>query len=208
MIQTKPKEKEILYQLINYDNNKALLERVPHIRYLDMAIIFYYWKDFGERSLGAGIVSREQMQEWGYTLEELEKTAACNTPRLFPVLFQPIEELIREMIGEELEEVLREKRNDPSLIPMHVLTNQSKLFGAAVILYPQVLWAISHTLQDDLYILPSSIHECIIVPTSVKCSRKELQQIVEEVNEIQVPKMEILSNHVFLYKKEEDCIEL
>ncbi|MDO5389686.1 MAG: DUF5688 family protein [Eubacteriales bacterium] len=205
MIQTRPKEKEILYQLINYDCNRALLERVPHIRYLDMAIIFYYWKDWEDRSLGAGIVSKAQMEEWGYTLEELEKAAAFNTPRLFPVSFQPIEELIRELIGEEL---CKMEREDPYLIPMHVLTNQSKLFGAAAILYPQVLWAISHTLQGDLYILPSSIHECIIVPMSVKCSRKELEEIVKEINETQVPKTEILSNHVFIYRKEEDCIEL
>ena len=145
------------------------------------------------------------MEEWGYTLEELEKAASFNTPRLFPVSFRPIEELVRELIGEE---IWRMDREDPSLIPMHVLTNQSKLFGAAAILYPQVLWAVSHTLQDDLYILPSSIHECIIVPMSVKCSRKELQEIVKEINETQVPKAEILSNHVFIYRKEEDCIEL
>lgn len=205
MIQTRPKKKEILYQLINYDSNKGLLGCVPHIRYLDMAIIFYYWKDLNDRSLGAGIISREQMEEWGYTLEELEKAASFNTPRLFPVSFRPIEELVRELIGEE---IWRMDREDPSLIPMHVLTNQSKLFGAAAILYPQVLWAVSHTLQDDLYILPSSIHECIIVPMSVKCSRKELQEIVKEINETQVPKAEILSNHVFIYRKEEDCIEL
>ena len=205
MIKTKPKEKEILYQLINYDNNRELLERVPHIRYLDMAIIFYYWKDRKDRSLGACIVSLAQMEEWGYTLEELEKTAAFNTPQLFQVSFQPIEELIKEMVGEEL---WCTEPDAPSLIPMHVLTNQSRLFGAAAILYPQVLWAISHTLQDDLYILPSSIHECIIVPMSVKCSRKELQEIVEEINETQVPKAEMLSNHVFLYRKEKDCIEV
>ena len=205
MIPIKPKEKEILYQLINYDSNRALLQHVPHIRYLDMAIIFYYWKDFHNRSLGAGIVSKSQMEEWGYTLEELEKTAAFNTPRLFPVSFQPIEELVRELIGEEL---WKRERDDPSLIPMHVLTNKNKLFGAACILYPQVLWAISQTLQDDLYILPSSIHECIIVPMSVKCSRNELQKIVKEINETQVPKAEILSNHVFVYRKTEDCIEL
>lgn len=205
MIQNKPKETEILYQLINYEENRSLLERTAHIRYLDMAIIFYYWKDVNDRSLGARIVSSRQMEAWGYTLEELERAAALNTPRLFPVSFQPIEELMRELIGEDLWDT---EQVDSVLIPMHVLTNQSKLFGAASILYPKVLWAVSHTLQDDLYILPSSIHECIIVPMSIKYSRNELQKIVREINETQVPKAEILSNHVFIYRKNKDCIEL
>ncbi len=199
----RPKQSSIMYQLMNYERNRTLLEQIPHIRYLDMAIVFYYWKKEDDVMEGAYLISREEMKFWNYNLEDLERAAAYNTPRRLPVTFQPMEELIRELLGEET--VQREDAEKPWL-PMYILTNQEKLFGASVMLYPQVLWAVSQSLQDDLYVLPSSIHECIIVPFSVKCSQKELQEIVTDINKTQVPEEEILSDRVFIYHKKGDYI--
>lgn len=201
----RPKEKDIMYQLMNYEQNRALLEHIPHIRYLDMAIVFYYWKEEGVAPERVCLVSNENMRQWGYTPEELEKIAAYNTPRKQPVSFRTMEEMICELVGAD---GLCQREGRESVIPMHILTNKQKLFGAATILYPQVLWAISQSLQEDIYVLPSSIHEVIIVPVSVKCSRKELEEIVEDINFTQVPTWEVLSNHVFQYHKKEDFLGL
>lgn len=201
MNRQKPMEKDILYQLMNYEYNQRLLESVPHIRYLDMAIVFYYWENSEGNKKRAGLISNENMQAWGYTLERLEEIASYNTPRKLPVTFEPIEEVIREILGFKAVEEEKEP-----LLPMYILSNKTKLFGAAAILYPQVLWAISQSLEEDIYVLPSSIHECIIVPSSVKCSPQELERTVTEINRTQVPDQEILSNRVFFYQKKEDCL--
>lgn len=202
MKRRRPEKSEILYQLINREKNRSILEKVPNISYLDMSIVFYYWKD--ERRECACLVNNQEMDEWGLTIAELEKAAAYNTPRAMPVDFRSMEEVIAELFG-----VTEYDEEDSSEeIPMHILTNKDKFFGAAAILYPQVLWAVSHTLQDDLYILPSSIHECIIVPASVECTRKELEMIVSDINQSQVPEEEILSNHVYVYRKDEDILVL
>ncbi len=199
----RPKQSAIMYQLMNYERNRKLLEQIPHIRYLDMAIVFYYWKKEDDVMEGAYLISKEQMKFWGYSLEDLERAAAYNTPRHLAVTFQPMEELVRELLGEE---VVKLEGDEKPHIPMYILTNQEKLFGASVMLYPQVLWAVSQSLQDDLYVLPSSIHECIIVPLSVKCSQNELQEIVTDINATQVPEEEILSDRVFIYHKNGDYL--
>lgn len=198
----RPEKSEILYQLINREKNRRMLEDIPNISYLDMSIVFYYWKD--ARRDCACLINNQEMTQWGFTTQELEQAAAYNTPRAMPVDFRSMEEVIAELFGEEE----FDNDDDSEEIPMHILTNKDKFFGAAAILYPQVLWAVSHTLQDDLYILPSSIHECIIVPASVECTRKELEIIVRDINQSQVPEEEVLSNHVYVYRKDEDILAL
>ena len=86
-------------------------------------------------------------------------------------------------------------------LPLYVLTNAKMFLGAACVFYPEVLSSIGNAVQTDYYILPSSIHECIILPASSGYSREELEEIVRQVNEAQVPEQEILSNHVYFYDK-------
>lgn len=196
----KPLQEEILYQLMNQEKNRELLASVPHIPYLDLAIIFYYYdKDEAGSSIGV-IISNEEVRQWGWTVQWMEEQAAVNTPASLPGIFQSMEEMIEEISPED---ILPEEE---PVIPMHVLTNRSKLFGAACILYPGVLSAISKSFQDNLYILPSSVHECIIVPMSGPYTQKELEDIVMEVNESQVPEEEFLSNRVYCYEREEDSL--
>lgn len=82
---------------------------------------------------------------------------------------------------------------------MYILTNEEKYFGAAALLYPHVLSHISRLLHCNFYVLPSSIHECILVPDSGQFSKKELETMVREVNETQVEDEEVLSQNVYYY---------
>lgn len=84
---------------------------------------------------------------------------------------------------------------------MYILTNEEKYYGAAVILYPHVLNHIAKVLNKNFYILPSSVHECILVPDQGQYSRIELKRMVKEVNDSQVEDEEILSYEIYYY----DC---
>jgi hypothetical protein len=191
-------QQDILYQLINYENNRQLLEGVPHIPYLDMAIVFYYMID--EKI--ARMVTKEDQKKWDCTPGELERLATYNTPRKMPVLFKPLEDMVKDILGRE------NPFQESCPVPMHILTNQKLFLGASSILYPQVLWAVSQSLQDDLYIIPSSIHECIIIPSSSPCSPGELKKMISEVNETVVNPWEILSKHVLIYSKSGDSLRI
>lgn len=89
---------------------------------------------------------------------------------------------------------------------MYILTNKSKLFGAGVILYKPILKMIAQKLDDDVYILPSSIHEVILMPKRLVTDEKELKQIVVDTNENVVAVEEVLSDSVYLYNRDEDEI--
>lgn len=85
---------------------------------------------------------------------------------------------------------------------MYILTNQVRSFGAASILYPHMLDMVAELLHENYFVLPSSVHEVIIVPGSVSPTYSELHKMVREVNETQVDDEEILSDSVYYYHAE------
>lgn len=85
---------------------------------------------------------------------------------------------------------------------MYVLTNTEKLYGASAILYPNILSYFAKRLKADLYLLPSSIHEVLLLPNCPDINLSELNCIVQEVNQSHVQKEEILSDHAYLFKQD------
>lgn len=178
---------------MNAEKNQELLGQVPHERYLDLAIVFFYMEDEGECRQKVCLFDNQQMEQYGIAPGQLRQWAMVNTPRMLPVSFHSMEDVLREFH-------LWEQVGGPAL-PMYVLTNVKMFLGAACIFYPEVLGSIGKAVQMDFYILPSSIHECIILPAIGGYSREELEEIVRQVNEAQVPEQEILSDHVYFYDK-------
>lgn len=86
---------------------------------------------------------------------------------------------------------------------MYVLSNKLKNYGAACIAYPYILDMLAGVLKENFYVLPSSVHEVIIVPESSQIRQSELERMVREINETQVPEEEILSNHAYFYYAQE-----
>ena len=95
---------------------------------------------------------------------------------------------------------LKDLMDIPTTIPMIVLSNKELYYGAAAIFASDMLENLCNDLEDDLYILPSSIHECLVVPAS-SVTYETLTCMVKEVNETQVPDDEILCSHPFFYER-------
>ncbi len=85
---------------------------------------------------------------------------------------------------------------------MFVLTNSLRSFGAVCILYEDILFHIGNLLRENFYILPSSIHEVIIIPESQAPCKETLNEMIVEINESQVEREEVLSDHVYYYNRE------
>ena len=86
---------------------------------------------------------------------------------------------------------------------MYVLTNKSGSLGAAAFFYPDVKEKTAELLGKDYYILPSSIHEVIIVPDSPDIKAKELCDMVKQANRSVVDEKDILSDNVYHYSKDD-----
>lgn len=198
----------IVYKLIDFDKNRELLKEIPHVLYLDLAVVFYCLVPETPFENASILIYNHHLAYWNITDHELMRYASKNTPLLLPWRFSSIAELILPALCSFPEKAHKDAQSllEDHSIPMHVLTNQQQYFGAACILYPGVLKQISENFEDDLYILPSSVHEVILLPVSMAERPFELAQIVREVNLTEVAQDEILSDSVYRYSQESDKV--
>lgn len=184
-------------RMINREKNKKLLENVPFVPYLDLAVVFYYALEderFGNAMI---LIYSEHMQFWNITEEMLWEQARENTRTLAPARIYSISDMLKEMF-------VNRAAPDDDLdlqdvkIPMYILTNDKRQQGAAAILYDQVLQEAAQSL-GDFYVLPSSVHECILVPVEDSPKPEDLMNMVYEINHTQVPPEEVLSDNIYHY---------
>jgi len=141
------------------------------------------------------------MQMWNITCSRLYEDAKNNTQRLLPAELKTMAEVIRE-----LSEGLEEPENKE--VPMYVLTNSRRTLGAACILYEGMLELGRKTVGEAYYLLPSSVHEWILVPESVVTDRGELLSMVRDINVTQVRSTEVLSDQIYFYSPDSGQISL
>ena len=194
-------ENNIACKVINYNKNRELLKNIPNIKYLDLAIVFYYFIEDKKMGEGSILIYDSHLCLWGKTKEEIYHHARKNTTRLLPYQFQKIEEILKGSLDEE--ELLED-----GMLPMYVLSNERKYLGAVAILYDSILASIGECLEDDFYILPSSIHEVIMIPKKIEITSDELKVMVEDINLTQVLPEEVLSNEVYVYEREKHYLKI
>lgn len=183
---------KIVYHLINREANKELLKEVPYKEYLDLAVVFYVLLEVNANGMASMMIRDEHLKMWNVTEEEIYGKACENTRRLLPYEFKTMKALLEELL--DVEETGEED-------VMYVLSNRIRSYGAAVILYENRLAGVGEYLGEDYYVLPSSVHEVIIVPESAAPDQDELSRLVSEINTTQVDAEEVLSNHAYYYSR-------
>jgi len=191
----------ICCRLIGRERNKALLDGIPYIEFLDLAVCFYYAYR-GELGDGMIQIDNSHMEMWGSNMMELLALSKRNTPRLFPWSCCGIEEVLTEMAdgGDEadLEGILKALCEE---VPMKVLSNERRLHGAVCMLYPGVLKEMADRMGGDFFILPSSVHETILLPDTGEGLNGALRQMIREVNSTKVAPEEVLSDTLYRYDR-------
>nr|MBQ8252898.1 hypothetical protein [Lachnospiraceae bacterium] len=189
----------IVYKLVNREKNEKLLRRIPYVDYMDLVMVFYYLayhEDMGNATI---LIHDSHLKMWNVTKEEVYEQACKNTPVILPAAITGMREIIEQMMGDAVkqEESLQED------VPMYVMTNPIKMNGAATMAYPNTIRNFANALGKNIYIIPSSIHEVILVPeTGTEGGR--LNEMVQEVNETQVDPKEVLADHVYYYDRSSD----
>lgn len=82
-------------------------------------------------------------------------------------------------------------------LQMYVLTNQQQNCGSGLIVHNKILRHILDTVGEDIYVLPSSIHELIVIPASFSDDEKYLTEMVHDINQSIVEPQERLSNDIY-----------
>ena len=197
----------IIYKLINYEKNKELLSTIPYIPYLDLAIVFCCIVDITDEGNSSILIHNDHLIYWNVSPDELLALATINTPRLLHYELKDMRDIIEELLPLEADELLDDTGLESSS-GMFVLTNHQRLNGACCILYQNLLQEFSHKINSDLFILPSSVHEVLLIPATLASSRQELSDMVHDVNTTKVAEEEILSDHVYYYSQALNAVSM
>lgn len=196
---------KVVYRLISRAKNRLILEEVPYIPFLDMAITFHIVISISDTYLQSLRITQELQKKWNISVEQLYKLAKINTERILPAEVGDLHEKVEGYIGVE---VLQKHLGENDLtnaekLDMIIISNELGINGAAVVLYDGVLDRIAEEFGTDLYLLPSSIHEMIAVPAYDRDMYDDFSEIVRSINRRYVEREEILSDRVYLYKKDD-----
>lgn len=181
------KIKEHIYiKLINTTKNEELLKDTPSKGFLDLSEVVYV-DVFDTFKINASItVKNEHIEKWGINKEELITTAYDNTKNLNSSIRS-----IMDMFGESAED---EK--------MFVMTCEEAMFGAACMTFDDRLDEFLKNRSLGVYIIPSSIHEVLLVPDDGKIEPGLINSMIETVNKETLSYDEVLSDHAYYYSVE------
>lgn len=189
----------IFYKLVSFDKNRKMLEKLPYYKWNDLAIIFYYAMEEERIGRASITIHHQHLKMWEQSLDTLYAVAQENMKKSMPELLVSMKELLEETTGL--------KMGEDTYLPMYVLTNQEKVYGAAAMLYSEHMKKLAERWQTDLLILPSSIHEVLLLPDDGQNEYAFYRQMVEEVNTTQVEPEEVLSYSLYRYCREKAEIE-
>ena len=197
---------KVVYTLIHTASNKALLSTIPSVPYLDLSIVFYLYLDKTDSGQMTALIHNDHMEAWKTDIKELYRLSLSNTPKLLPAQLRSMTAVMKAIAMEHLGSEYREEFVDdllsaPTVSPLYVLTNSSGICGACTILYPNQLKNFADMVEKDLVILPSSIHEVLLIPYDDTLSFQELADMVSHINRSEVPVEDRLSDQVYLYSR-------
>ncbi|MBQ2184970.1 MAG: hypothetical protein II399_10070 [Lachnospiraceae bacterium] len=199
-------KERIVYKLVNYEKNEDLLKTVPHKKFLDLAVVYYISIKEDIFESASILINNAHLELWGKTMEDIDRLAKENSPRILKPELKSMAQTLMEIIRHEKKKPEDIDEDVLSDCGMYVLSNEKKQFGASAILYDNVIKDFSESLNSDLYILPSSVHEVIMIPSILVDSVDKLNEMICEVNATQVPLIDILSNHSYYYSRDKECI--
>lgn len=198
----------IIFKLVNTKRNEKFLEDVPHIEICDLSIFFQYL--VAEENESSSYITIHYMHQelWSLSIEEMYKLSLINTPKLKKVCLFNMRDLLCNLAEANKEELEPLVNKMPFPYPMYVLSNQNRIAGAGVILYPGVLKKFAEAIEDDFYIIPSSIDEVILFPAKLEIETDYMIDMIKEINEKELSPEIVLSDSLYFYKKSEDKFEI
>lgn len=202
----------IVARLVNAEENSNRLDGVPFTQVEDLAITYHI--DLGSNSSSSMSVQVQEpmLAAYGITKEELHDLAMANTQQNAPATFKSMTQTMTEIMLPDMMASMNVSREEAmqmieDMLPpdegtMWVLTNEDKMNGAIAMMDTEMLDNIREQIGGDFYILPSSIHEVLIVPKEAGMSVADLEDMVQTVNATEVQPQERLSDHVYAYDAE------
>ena len=189
-------KKSLFVKLVNTERNESLVEHSISKEFLDLSAVVRVILKMNKEGMSSMALSKKDAENLGMTEEEIYAAALANTLRLFPPKLMNLWGYVEQNIGIGLP-------YEEDEVTTYILTNQKEVDGAFYLMSRELVGNIAEMLEDDLYILPSSVNEVLLVRASeVRDGVDGLKAMVRDVNETIVAEKEILSYSVYHYDKE------
>jgi len=208
----------IVLKLVNRKRNNDFLKDIPSVSFCDLAVIFSIMVSADVEGTASITVKNNLIDYWKVDVETLYKIAKENTEKLLPAKIQSMNEVMKEMfrsdMGSEIFSVADfntffEEMIGNNIEPtMYVARNSNGINGATVMLYDGLIREFARKISKNVFIIPSSIHEIIMVPDNGAMDADDIRNMVVDVNSSQVAPEEVLSDSVYLYTRDNDTIVL
>ena len=204
---------KIVFQIVNTNENKEMINLCPHRSFLDLTIVYRVIVNLDNDGVSGFLVTNDIAR-----LEELSENilfalALENTRKLFPFRTERIEDtmvrLMRRWGAEEID--VDSAFADLDLVPekerVYVISNDYEYFGANALMYKDVIENIAKKIGTDCYILPSSVHDLVVLSTEVFEKKSQLIKLVRETNNDHVRISDRLSDNIYLFSIDDSSIE-
>lgn len=194
----------LFLRAVNYKKNRERLQDMVYVKHMDLAIEVRMLFENNEDGMASAAVTYDMLERSGVSQGEAFNKARQNTPVLFPVKFDTITNVLidKGMINEDAADMA-------DIVPhIWVLTNNVETNGAAYIAYDDIIGRLlqENDIRNNVYILPSSIHELLLLPTDDKTDAEALQMMVQEINRNEVDAEDYLSDNVYCYDVREKAV--
>ena len=201
-------KEKLAMEVVSAETNKEMLENVPHKDLEDMAVVYRFVLSSNDEGRASILVTNQMLETMGVTPEQLHADALVIAPQLKPAEIRGMSEVMAEMMGMEQAEMMGIMPMRPEDEQLFVATVPDKTHGAGVLAYQNFMDQAAERVGGDFFILPSSIHEVLIVPDNGKMDLKDLEAMVRDVNATQVAPADKLTDNVYHYDSKEKIFEL
>jgi len=188
-------------QLIPVSGNEEKLSQIPHRNIEDMAIVYRFDFPLDAQNTGSILLDNILMAKYGIDEKKLADDAVKAAVRNHPPTLRNMTEVMKDMMGESSGIIPNEDS------PLWVASVEGGQNGACVIQYPGFLEEAAKKLDGNFYILPSSIHEVLLVKNDGFMKLSDLEDMVRCVNQTEVASKDKLSDNVYHYDSKEKVFE-
>lgn len=193
----------LVVQVIPTDRNAEMLADIPHKNIEDMSLVYRMQIDQNENGTSSVLITNAMLENYGVTVDQLHQDAMDAAVINNPATFRSMQEVLSDLMG--MPSDLMPPMDGPQ---MYVASVENSLNGAGVIAYPDFMNQVAEQVGGDFFVLPSSVHEVLVVPDDGSIDRHDLESMVREVNASEVLPKDQLSDNVYHYDSQDQVFEL
>lgn len=190
----------IIIRVVNTKLNETSLKDIPHREVEDLSLTYRLYLDRGaDESIATVRISDQMLEQWGVTEQDLYDAAVKNTKELIPTKVESMSSILSGILGGDMDAL-------DGGIDMYIITNEKKVNGATSVFCDiEALNGLCDKLGGSIYLIPSSIHEFIVLPEGkdggMSGKAAEFASMIKEVNATTLIPEEILGTEPYHYDK-------